>query len=74
MGLDFKIVPPPLKVIIASEYIMERRYPTMDPKIISWIDTWMMRQSYTKMLAMFMGWKAAKKFLESGIVPGGGNA
>lgn len=75
MGLiSFRGSLAPLKVMIASVYIMERRYPTMAPKITSWTDTYMMRQSFAKTIAMIMGWEAAKEFLESGIVPGGGNA
>lgn len=76
MGLDlgFRGSLAPLKVMIASAYIMERRYPTMAPKVTSWRDTYMMRQSIAKTIAMIMGWEAAKEFLESGIEPGGGNA
>ncbi len=74
LNLDFRGPLAPLKVIIASVYILERRDPTMAPKITSWIDTYMMRQSYAKTIAMLMGWEAAKEFLESGIVPGEGNA
>jgi len=77
LNLGFRGSLAPLKVIIASVYsvyIMERRDPTMAPKVTSWIDTYMMRQSFAKTIAMTMGWEAAKEFLESGIVPGGGNA
>lgn len=71
---DFRGSLAPLKVMIASVYIVKRRYPTMAPKITSWTDTYMMRQSSAKTIAMLMGWEAAKEFLESGVVPGEGNA
>lgn len=74
LNLSFRGSFAPLKVMIATAYIIGRRYPTMAPKITSWADTYMMRQSVAKTIAKFMGWEAAKEFLESGIVPGEGNA